>query len=180
VLADYRPPADSRIRVTTNRRGTEIVFPAFRNPGVAAGSAGFTLLWTAGFVATVRFDAPVVFPIVFGLLGIVLIVGTLQLCFGVSRVVAQKGLLTVAKGYFTVGREKTIPVQEISDLTLRISMQAGSRPYYDVMVARKDGKKVAAGRWIRNKREAQWLAATLKNALELPGRRSEVTAGYDG
>jgi hypothetical protein len=45
---------------------------------------------------------------------------------------------------------------------------------------RTDGKQVAAGRWVRDKREAEWLAASLKSALQLPGRRSEVPAGHDG
>jgi hypothetical protein len=58
-------------------------------------------------------------------------------------------------------------------------MQAGSRPYYDVLVVRINGKQVAAGRWVRDKGEAEWLAATIKEELGLLGRRSEVPAGHD-
>jgi hypothetical protein len=48
-----------------------------------------------------------------------------------------------------------------------IGMQAGSTPYYDVVVRRKDGGKIIAGRSVRDKREAEWLAITLKEALGL-------------
>jgi hypothetical protein len=37
--------------------------------------------------------------------------------------------------------------------------------YYDVVIRRKDGKKTTAGRSVRDKREAEWLAATIKKAL---------------
>jgi hypothetical protein len=47
-------------------------------------------------------------------------------------------------------------------------MQAGSVPYYDVVVRQKDGTKVTAGSSVREKREAEWLAVTLKGALGLP------------
>jgi hypothetical protein len=44
-------------------------------------------------------------------------------------------------------------------------MQAGNTPYYDVILIRKDGKQIPAGRGIRDKREAEWLAGTLREAL---------------
>ena len=46
-----------------------------------------------------------------------------------------------------------------------IGMQAGNTVYYDVVIRRKDGKKTTAGRSVRDKREAEWLAATIKKAL---------------
>ncbi|HKP48848.1 MAG TPA: hypothetical protein VJU17_02450 [Gemmatimonadales bacterium] len=33
-----------------------------------------------------------------------------------------------------------------------------SRTYYDVVLVTTKGKQIAAGHWIRNKREADWLA----------------------
>ncbi len=180
VLETYRQPAGSKIVVTTSRRGTEIFFPALRNPGVAAGVFAFTLGWTGAVIALVKFNAPLLFPIVFGLFWLLLVLITLQQVLGVSRVIAQPGSLALADGYVSAGGERIIPAREIADIILKIGMQAGSRPYYDVMVVRTDGKQVAAGRWVRDKREAEWLAASLKSALQLPGRRSEVPAGHDG
>jgi hypothetical protein len=46
-------------------------------------------------------------------------------------------------------------------------MQAGGTPYYDVVIRQKGGKKVIAGRAVRDKLEAEWLALTIKRALGL-------------
>jgi hypothetical protein len=53
----------------------------------------------------------------------------------------------------------------VADVVSAIGMQAGRTLYYDVEIRRKDGKKVTAGRSVRDKREAEWLAATIKKAL---------------
>ena len=48
----------SRVRVTRNRRGTEILYPAARNPGAAAGITAFLVIWLGVVVALVVLDAP--------------------------------------------------------------------------------------------------------------------------
>jgi hypothetical protein len=176
VTADYRQPADSRIAVTTNRRGTEVEFPAARNPGAAIGSTVFMLLWTGIVVALIYFDTPVLFPIVFGLFEVLLIYGTLQLWLGVSRVTVEAGMLSVATGYLYPSAERKLAATEIADVTAAIGMQAGSTPYYDVVILRKNGKKVIAGRSLCDKREAEWLAATIKERLGLLPTLQETNA----
>lgn len=167
VTADYQQPADSRIVVTANRRGTEILFPAARNPGAATGTTVFTVLWIAIIWCLIHFKAPLLFPIVFGLFGLLLVYGTLQLWLGVSRVSVDAGTLAVATGYLSPGRDRILAASEIADISTAIGMQAGSTPYYDVVIFRKNGKKVIAGRSVRDKREAEWVAKTMKNALGL-------------
>ena len=178
-LTEYRQPPDSRISIVRNRRGVELTFPAARNPGAALGLTVFTLLWSGIVAALIRFHAPLFFPVVFGAFGLLLVVGTLELWLTVSRVVVSKGSITVAQGYIYAGSEKIIPSAQIASVITKIRMQAGSRPYYDVMLVTTAGKQIAAGRWVRNKREAEWLAATMKEELGLLGRRSEVPAGHD-
>jgi hypothetical protein len=46
-------------------------------------------------------------------------------------------------------------------------MQAGGRPYYDIVAVTKNGRKVTAGHSVRDKHEAEWLAATVQHALRL-------------
>lgn len=164
-LTGYHQPADSRIAVTTNRRGTEIVFPAARNPGAAAGLTVFTLIWWGTLGIQVYLHAPIVFPIVTALFGLLLMIGLLDLWLKVSRVTVDAGAVTVATGYLEPGRERRLMAAEVADVVAAIGMQAGKTVYYDVMIRRKDGKKTAAGRSVRDKREAEWLAATIKKAL---------------
>jgi hypothetical protein len=44
-------------------------------------------------------------------------------------------------------------------------MQGGGRPYYDIVAVTKNGKTLTAGHSVRDKHEAEWLAATIKRAL---------------
>jgi hypothetical protein len=166
-LAEYRQPPDSRISVSRNRRGVELSFPAARNPGAALSLTVFTLLWVGIVAALIRFHVPLFFPVVFGAFGLLLVVGSLELWLTVSRVVVDKGSISVAQGYIYPGSEKTIASAQISSVIAKISMQTGSVPYYDVVLVTTAGKQIAAGRWVRNKREAEWLAATIKDALGL-------------
>jgi hypothetical protein len=165
-LVEYQQPADSRIVVTSNRRGTEVMFPAARNPGAAAGLTLFLLIWLGCIALQVYFSAPIVFPIITGLGGLVILIAVLDLWLEVSRVRVDGGRLRWATGYFFPGRERALSAPEIADVTASIGMQAGTTVYYDVAVVRNSGKKIKVGRSVRDKREAEWLALTIKNALE--------------
>ena len=165
ALESYRQPADSRIAVTRNRRGTEILFPAARNPGPAVGMTVFMVIWWASLGLQLYLNAPLIFPIITGVFGILIAIFALDLWLKVSRVTVASGTLTVATGYLDPGRERKLTADEVADVVAAIGMQAGKTIYYDVMIRRKDGKKMAAGRSVRDKREAEWLAATIKKAL---------------
>lgn len=162
----YQQPPDSRIVVTRNRRGTEVLFPAARNPGAAAGSTVFLLIWIGATVLQVYLGAPVIFPIIFGFFGILILFGVLDLWMGVSRVNVDAGTLTLAKGYLYPGREKVLRASEIADVAAIMGMRSGNTPFYDVVLLRPNGKKVRAGRGVRDKREAEWLAERIKEALK--------------
>jgi hypothetical protein len=167
VPDNYRQPVGSRIAVTANLRGVEIYFPAARNLGAASGGTCFTVLWIAIVWFLVHFKAPLLFPIVFALFGLLLVYGTLQLWLGVSRVTVNSSTVTVASGYLSPGSGRSVTAAEIADISISIGMQAGTTPYYDVAIGLKNGKKVIAGRSVRDKREAEWLAITMKKTLGL-------------
>jgi hypothetical protein len=161
----YVQPASSRVQVTRNRRGTEVVFPAARNPGAAGGLTAFLAIWLAAVWATVHFDAPLVFQILFGIFGLFLLWATIALWFGVTRVTVGDGAVVVSSGLLAPFRERRLPAADVAEVVARIGMQAGNTPYYDVILVRKDGKQIPAGRGIRDKREAEWLAGTVRDAL---------------
>jgi hypothetical protein len=179
--APYQQPPDSRIVVATNRRGTEVFFPAARNPGPAAGLTIFLVIWLAAVALQVYLRVPTVFPVIFGLFGLLILVGVLDLWLGVSRVTGDAGTLTVATGYLYPSRERSFPTSDIADVVSMMGMRSGRVPYYDIVILRKNGKKIRAGRAVRDKREAEWLAARIREALGvLPGRGREVSAPDDG
>jgi hypothetical protein len=161
----YQQPADSRILVTTTRRGTEILFPAARNLGAAAGLTVFLVVWLGGLALQIYFGAPLIFPVVTGLFAVLFLVAVLDLWLQVSRVTVHAGAVSWATGYITPGRERTVSASEIADVTARIGMQAGTTVYYDVVLVRKAGRKIKLGHSVRDKREAEWLAETIKKAI---------------
>jgi hypothetical protein len=177
----YQQPPASRIVVTKNRRGTEILFPAARNLGAAVGSTLFLLIWLGAIVLQVYLDVPTVFPVICGLFGLLIFVGVLDLWMQVTRVTIDAGVVTVATGYLYPGKERPFPQSEIGEVKPMIGMRSGRVSYYDIVILRKNGKKIRAGRSVRDKREAEWLAGTIREAVGLsPGRGSEVPARNDG
>jgi hypothetical protein len=165
ALEPFVQPQTSRVQVTRNRRGTEILFPAGRNPGASAGLTAFLALWLGIVWALVRFDAPLVFQLIFGAVGLLLTWATVSLWLGVSRVTVSDGTVVVASGLVAPLRERRIPAADISEVKAGIGMQAGNTPYYDLVLMRKDGKRISVGRGVRDKREAEWLAQTVRVAL---------------
>jgi hypothetical protein len=176
VPDNYRQPADSRIKVTANLRGVEIYFAAARNLGAATGGTVFTAIWVAVVWFLIQFKAPLLFPIVFGLFGLLLIYGTLQLWLGVSRVTVNASSIAIASGYLSPGGERSLNAGDVADISTTIGMQAGTTPYYDLVIVLKNGKKVIAGRSVRDKREAEWLAITLRKALGLTPSQTRTSA----
>jgi len=164
---EYQQPATSRILVTSSRRGTEVFFPAARNPGAAISLTLFLLVWLGCIALQMYFRAPLVFPIVTGLFGLLILVGVLDLWLEVSRVTVDAGTVSWATGYVFPARESTLRASEIADVNVSIGMRAGNTVYYDVVMVRKTGKKVKIGRSVRDKREAEWLAGVIKKAISI-------------
>ena len=165
VPADYHQPAGSRIQVSTTRRGTEIYFPPARNPGFAIGITVFTALWTGAIVLVVALHAPILFPIVFGVFELLLVYFLLESWLGVTRVTAGDGQVTIANGWLVPQRERTLRAAEIKGVTTQIASQQGDTAFYDVTIETTAGKRVPAGRSVRDKHEAEWLAATIAKAI---------------
>ncbi|MEP7324810.1 MAG: hypothetical protein ABI836_02580, partial [Gemmatimonadota bacterium] len=165
-LQHYKQPENSRIQVTTNRRGTEVVFPPARTPGPALFTTGFLLVWSGATYAMLRLGAPLLFPIVFGAFDVLLLYGVLALWLGKVTVIADTGLLTIERRILGFGGARRVEGQVISVIEPAIGMQVGSTPYYDIKVILSEGRPVTIGGGIRDRREAQYVAALLLAAVK--------------
>jgi hypothetical protein len=163
----WRQPADSPIRLTTSGGRTTVVFPGGRNRGVAVGLTIWTLAWMGVIVALFILDAPLVFKVVFGLFGLLFGYIALRLWFRVVEVTASPDELVVAQGMGAPRTSRTMPAPDVKDIVLKIGMQSGDRVWYDLYAVRANGRKLGAGGGIRDKREAEWIAAQLRRALGL-------------
>ena len=158
----YRPPPDSPIRVSKQPRGTEIVFPAGRNPLPALGLTGFTAILTAATWFTMKLNAPLLLPIVFGLVNLLLFYAVATMWLGHSRIVVGPNTTRVTKGILFFTSTHSFPTDSLAKVSVTTGMQAGNTLYYDLVVPTIDGKKIKVGTSIKDKREAEWLAGVLR------------------
>jgi hypothetical protein len=161
----YQRPQNSPIRVTESGRRVEVFYPPARNPSVAFAVTLFSAIWIGLIWLMATLKAPLFFVVVFSAFGAVLVWITLRLWLRVVQVSASPEGLTVASGLGRAGAPRRLLAAEIASVDTRIGMQSGTTVYYDVVVRRKDGGTVEAGGGIADKREAEWLAARLTQAL---------------
>ncbi len=163
--------AKAGITVGPSPDGMEFRFAAARNPSAAAGLTGFALLWTGilWFLHSVK--VPVIFPVVFGLFEALFVLIALDLWFGSVRVSIAGGVLQ--RRYALAGipiSTRAMPAADVSKLKLKVGMQSGGRagtPYYDLRAVLLNGREQTLAGSIRDKHQAEWLAAQMSAALGL-------------
>ena len=166
--ASSEPPVQASIVITQTSDGTEFYFPAARNPKFAAGLTTFVMLWT-GFIGLMLYlHAPFFFPVVFGIFELLLGYGALQLWFGTSRVIIDGSRIRVKMGLFGGGKWQDFPKSQVLDIQAVIASQQGGAtgtPFYDIHLLQLEHKNLTIGQTIRDKREAEWVVAQMKQAL---------------
>src|SRR5262249_1953872 len=111
---------------------------------------------------------PWIFPILTGLIDLLLVYIVLDLWLGGTVVVAGNGAIRARHSLLGVSRSRTLYAGEIAAIDLPINMQTQGRygrPYYQVRARRTNGRKVSLGDGIRNKRHAEWLADQMRTAV---------------
>jgi len=99
-------PRGITVRFTASG-GTEFIFAAARNRSICVGLTLFTLIWTISVVAMIKFKAPIGFPIVFGFIDVLLVLGVVGAWTGASRVVADlSGLRITSHWGFVPSRSR--------------------------------------------------------------------------
>lgn len=163
--------ARSGITIVPGPEGTEYHFAAARNRSFSLGTAGFFILWTGMLVVMTKFGAPGFFIFVFGLFDLLMLVIVADLLFGVTRLTVGGGSLIRLYSMFGLSRQTSIPCENISKLDLHISMQTSGRrgtPYYALRATFINGRTRDLVSGIRDKHQAEWLAAELRRAIGLP------------
>lgn len=165
----FRPDGDRGLRVGAGSGGgAEFFLGPLRNPGASIGLLTFLALWSCAVVFLVRAHAPLIFPIVFGGFELLLIVFALDLTLGTTRLVIEAGEARLTRGFLGIGPTRVFRCADLKDVRLTIGMQSGERngtPYYTLSLVDRFDASFSAGRYIRDKREAEWLAAEMKRRI---------------
>ena len=171
--SDPPQPADPPKRPTilvqpTNAGGLEFVFPAARNPGMAAGMTVIFLIFSAALYFLVVYSRSIYIGFLFGVACAVLLFVVIMFWFLRQRVTIENGCVTIRSSVLGIARTQQIPCAGISDFKLNIGVQSGGgsgTPYYYIQLICRDGRKRTTGRQIRNKREAVWVMNQMKRAI---------------
>jgi hypothetical protein len=165
----YQLPAHSRIQVReTVQGGKEFIFPALLNPGVALVVALILAIFSSAtwFMATTG-KAPIFFPIVFGFVDLVIFLILINLLFKSSRITAEASGLTVTTRWLLFRSVNNLSPADIANITTKIGMTSGQNVYYDIHIIARAGRDITAASSIKDKKEADWLAAEMKRLLKL-------------
>jgi len=162
--------ARTGIIVEPSPDGMRFTFAPMRNVSFAVGVTAFTAVWTGGLWVQWSLGFPWIFPIVAGLIDLLLLYVVIDLWLGTTVVVAGDGTLRVRHAVLGAGSSRTLTAAEIATIELHNSMQTQGRygtPYYEVRARLRSGRKASLGSGVRNKRHAEWLAAQMRSSIGL-------------
>jgi hypothetical protein len=140
------------------------VFRRGRHKGLALAATAFSaIVGTSAAMLFVATDAPIVLPLVFALLDVLLVGLALSLWLTEHRVTLDRGLLTLERRGFLPSRTIEVPLQWLRGVSAKRGMQAGNKLYYDLKVETNNGTHTAASSIsdhdLATALAAHWLAA---------------------
>ena len=154
----YQQPAHSRIRVQDTTGGREFYFPAFRNRGAAVFLLFFAIMWTAITVFLINSSAPKLFSLVFVAFDVPMVFWMLHEWFATTRVVAERGKITLIKHFCGVRRTRELAASDISQINIVHGETYNNVVLFNIQIILNNGGKVTAGDEIPDAHEAHWLA----------------------
>jgi hypothetical protein len=174
LTAPYQIPLEEirrqiHSRVQTNDLpggGREFVFPAVRNPGFAAATTVFVVIWTGAILVFAHVHAAPIFLLVFGGVDLLMLIFSFDLWFRRSRVVATPEQVTIQTSWLGVTRKRAVAVADISGFTTPVGATAGHHAYHDLRIKTRAGREITAASNLGSKVEADWLVQQMAAVLK--------------
>ncbi|MFQ5700959.1 MAG: hypothetical protein ACE5HU_03855 [Acidobacteriota bacterium] len=168
-------PPGSRIRVTREGNATRIHIPAARNLGVLSGMAAFSAVWWGIFAFLQSQEMiPLFFRVIWGAFGALITLSLFQHLFTSITITCSADRVTVRSRFLIFSSTRVVRLDELRQVELRIGMQSGTTPLYDIRLVKEDGVRIGAGRFLPDKREAKCIAGLIgaglpvKEAIRMP------------
>jgi hypothetical protein len=197
-MDEIRRDEHSRIKVSDGPGGREFYFPAARNIGAALFTLVLAIIVDGGVWLAVHYGAPLVFPIVASLVGVLMSCFAFSLWFKSSRVTVNSSGVGVAARYLIFSRTRQFDAGDILRFDTSAGMSVGSHVFMDIRLVPRPGaddeasaadrmrslppgqrpptrfrvsdpRGVCVASTIGSVAEANWLAREMNRAL---GRRS--------
>ena len=143
--------------------GLEIAFPMCMNRGALAGLSSFTAVWIGMTVLFAKLGAPIIFPIVFGAFGALMVLGILGMIFSNKRLELRSTELVSSGGLF--GKRKSFPYSGLAKVEKHCGMQAGTRSYYSIRVEDNQGRSASVTPDLRPVSTAEALLSEIQRRI---------------
>ena len=137
----------SELRSSGARRWT---IGAARHKATAATVTLFMMLWLGFNYLLVHLDAPIFFPIIWGLFSLLLFFGVLDLWFERRAIEVHPDRLVLSGGILGLGRAREIQRDRITEIAPIRGMQSGNKLFYRVQITTVDSKKHIAATKLDN------------------------------
>jgi len=162
----WAPGSDSGIRLGVAQNGEEIVIDPRQGIGSWIYVIVFFVIWFGALALVSKLGAPLFFIAIFVLISLVVLLLVGDLLAGRSRLVVGSGYLLTRRTWLGIGpKERRIDSSEIESIKAQVGLTSGDRVYHDVVVKRKTGGTVHVLKHIQLRRDAEMLAAKLRQAM---------------
>jgi hypothetical protein len=180
-MEEIRRDEKSKIKVTDGPDGHEFYFPAARNVGAAIFVTLVTFLFIGIAACTYHLHAPILFPIVFGIIGALMILGVLSAWFKSSRVTIDSTTVRATNRWLVFSRTRQFSADDIARFATKTGMQSGSQVFTDIKLIPRgsDEKFAAAKEKFQETFQETFQAAALPEA-EKVAERFRQAAGPSG
>lgn len=169
-LSSWRPDPESLITLSPTVDGEEIHVRSHARLTETLSLGIFNLLWF-GFIALMFvLHAPFIFPFLFGIFGVIILVLLFDFAFGRTTIRASRRALQIRRSWFGIGSTRSVDPAQIDSVTTVVGMTSGGgngTPYYNVRLRIKDGKESFAAKYIRSRRDAEALAEKIEKECGL-------------
>ena len=144
-VEQLRRDENSKIQVTTGPGGREFYFPAARNLGSALMLTLFLAVWSFFLGMMIRFHAPILFPIVFGLFEVLMLWGCFSLWFKASRITINSSGVTTVNRWLIFSRTRQFNPGDIVRFDTKVGMTSAGKVFLDLkLITRVESDKLAA------------------------------------
>ena len=138
-VEELRRDEHSKIQVNDGPNGREFYFPAARNPGAALFTTLLMVIFNGIAIVTFHLHAPRLFPMAFGLFGVLLLWGTFSMWFKSSRVTIDSTNVRVTNRWLIFSRTRQFFSSDVERFTTKAGMQSGSKVFLDIKLITRAG-----------------------------------------
>jgi HEAT repeat protein len=160
-------PAKTSAVISTDWNGTQIYFPPLRNPMSALALLVIATAWTGVEYFLLHSKAPILFPIVFGSVDLLLVGILFSAVFSSTRITLSGDTLTLRKSLLGLPRTKVVPFSDIAEVHAYSGFQQNTNTFYGLRLTTKSGRKLTLVNGIADRQEARWLVSQLESAASL-------------